>query len=284
MSGATPRVRVAVVGAGRLGTACAQALLDDGELVLSGVVCRPGSKPAWSTRLRQAPVAAHVRDLPAFDVALVCVPVDDVVGVAHDLLQSRVPFVECAAFEGADLERHHTSLDEAARRHRTTAVVGAGWKPGVMPWLEAAFDLLIPRGQTTRHPHAGVELHHSAAAREWPGVRRALEGTIGGTRYVYVELARGADLAAARAHIEADPVMAGEPVQVFEVDDVAAMEDQVHEGLVLERLATAAAGRHASLLLEARYDLHDFAARAMLDAARRIRRLAHGAHRYVPGL
>lgn len=283
MTHTTPRRQVAVIGPGRLGTACALALLDDTELALAGIVRRPASKGALAGRLQRVAVAEHVRELPPVDVALLCVPAADVGGVAHDLLQARIALVECAALDGAALERHHDRLDEAARRHRATAVVGAGWNPGLLPLLGGAFELLIPRGQTQHHQHPGVALHHSAAVAQLPGVRQALEGEVAGARYVYVGLERGADLGAVRARIEADPVYAGEPVQVFAVDDVAALEDQVHQGLVLERVASAAAGRHASLLFEARFDTHDFAARVMLDAARRIQRLPHGAHRYALG-
>jgi len=49
---------------------------------------------------------------------------------------------------------------------------------------------------------------------------------------------------------------------------------------VLERRATATAGRHESLLLEARFDAATFAARTMLEAARRLALLAPGAHRH----
>lgn len=48
----------------------------------------------------------------------------------------------------------------------------------------------------------------------------------------------------------------------------------------IERRATATAGRHESLLLEARFDAPTFAARVMLDAARGLAELAPGAHRH----
>ena len=42
----------------------------------------------------------------------------------------------------------------------------------------------------------------------------------------------------------------------------------------------AEAGAHPSLLREARFDVPTFAARVMLDAARRLSQLGPGAHRY----
>lgn len=71
-----------------------------------------------------------------------------------------------------------------------------------------------------------------------------------------------------------------EAIQVFEMDKLSELEARDNEGILVERMATAAAGTHASLVLEARFDVCDFAARVMLDAARRIASLPHGAHPY----
>ena len=281
MTDAPRRLQVAVIGLGRLGTACALALLDDPELTLAGIVRRPEAPARAPGRLQRAAVVGHVRDLPVVDVALVCVPPQDATDVAIALLQGRVPVVECAALDDAALEQHHAALDDAARRHRTSAVVGAGWNPGAWSAFIATFERLIPRGQTVQQRHPGNALHHSAAAAALDGVRQALEAEVGGTRYVYVELDRGASLDAVRERLAADPLFVGVPTQVFAVDDAGGLEEREHQGAVLERLGTAASGHHASLLLEARFDLHEFAARAMLDAARQVRGLAHVAHRYA---
>jgi len=51
------------------------------------------------------------------------------------------------------------------------------------------------------------------------------------------------------------------------------------QGLLLERRGSAAHGPHPSLIFEGRFDATQFAARAMLDAARRVPRLAVGKER-----
>jgi diaminopimelate dehydrogenase len=50
--------------------------------------------------------------------------------------------------------------------------------------------------------------------------------------------------------------------------------------VLLERRGSGAQGAHPSLLFEGRFDPVMFAARAMLDAARRVPSLAPGGHRY----
>jgi hypothetical protein len=67
---------------------------------------------------------------------------------------------------------------------------------------------------------------------------------------------------------------------VFAVDSAAAI-DAASQGVVIERLGSAHTGAHQAMLLEARFDTHTFAARTMLDAVRRIGRLAPGAHPYA---
>lgn len=153
------RYRVAIVGFGRLGRACAQAMEDCAELELAGIVRR----------------GDHVRDVGAVDVALVCVPAAITLEVAGALLQQGLAIVECAALEGPALEAHHAELVKRAARHRCRAVVGAGWDPGVLTLLRRAFEMLIPRGPSEMTRRPAVRLHHTTEAI--PGVLLERRGT-----------------------------------------------------------------------------------------------------------
>jgi diaminopimelate dehydrogenase len=246
------RLRLAIVGFGRLGRACAEAAFLAHDLELAGVVVRHGPAPLPAPFSR-VPVAAHLRELPPADATLSCVPAGAATGVA-------------------------------ALRHRVAAVVGAGWDPGVFPLLRRTFELLIPDGRTESRDRPGASLHHTEAARSVPGVADALateardaSGAL--RRYVYVELRRGAAFEPVRDAFSRDPLFAGEETQVFPVDSIASLE-QAARGVVLERLGTARGGAHQNLLLEARFEAATFAARVMLDAARRLGSLRPGAHRY----
>lgn len=283
------RVPVAVIGFGRLGQACAHALLDDPALALAGVVrhVAPGQAPATLPgRLQGWPAVAHVSELGRLGAALVCVPAGAVLGVARELLQAHIPVVECAMFEGPALQAHHAALDDAAQHHRQRAVVAAGWDPGVLPLLRQAFDMLIPQGRTQLHRHPGLRLHHSAAVAEVPGVKQALVGDYrdgqGGTQhYVYAELAPGVPLAQVQGALAADPLFAGEQVQVFEVARLDALEGENGHGVVLERRSSSVHGPHQSLLLESRFDPVLMAARAMLDAVHSLPAQRPGAQPYA---
>lgn len=284
------KLHIAVIGFGRVGRACVLSLRNADYLALTGVVRRPTSPMKLPDPLSEIPVVTHIRDLKRVDVALVCVPTDVVLGVARELLQTEIPVVECAVLEGHALEMHYDAIGAAARHHSTRAIVGAGWNPGMLPLFERAFTTLIPDGHTKYTNRPGASLHHTEAVENIKGIKGALatetrdiQGQL--TRYVYVELAKDAKGSAAasldevEAALAADPLFFGEQTRVFEIDSIAALEEE-GRGILLERTGTERTGSHASLLLEGRFDLPAFAARVMIDAAKRIPSLKPGAHRY----
>ncbi len=283
------KLNIAIIGFGRVGSACALALRHADDLILAGVVRRPNALMKLRDPLGEVPVVMHVRDLKRVDVALICIPADAVLGVARELLQAQIPIVECAVLEGAALERHYSAIGEAARHHSVPAIVGAGWNPGILPLFERTFTTLVPDGYTKRTNRPGVSLHHTEAVESIPGVKGALatetrdaQGQL--TRYVYIELEKSTkgpgetSLEAVEAELVADPLFVGEQTRVFEVDSIAALEEG--RGILLERVGTERIGAHATLLLEGRFDVPIFTARVMVDAAKHIPGLRPGAHRY----
>lgn len=270
--------QIAVIGLGRLGRRCAELLLDDPTLTLAGVVRRTPAPLDW---LGDLPVVGHFTELKQVDAALLCVPADSIQGQARELLQHRIPLVECARLHGDAFIAHHEEMQRMAHLYRATAIVGAGSDPGILSLFRSQFALLLPHGHTRSSLHAGTSLHHSLAAEGIAGVRKALaleqksqDGTL--QRYVYVELEPGADAAAVEQAIRRDPLYLDEETLVFPVDSVAELEAE--RGLLLERHAASSNSSHAALLLEARFDEIELAARMMLAGARALPLLQHGAH------
>lgn len=273
------RTRLAIIGLGNLGRKCAEAIIADPTTVLAGAVRRPESAPApWL----KAPAVTHISELNEVDAALICVPVDAVLGVAQALLQSRIPVVECARLHGEAFLEHKSEIHRAALNHKVPAIVGAGCDPGALSLFRCQFALLAPRGHTETHLHTGTSLHHTLAATGIKGVRKALATELPSTegsrqRYVYVELEPSADAATVENAIVNDPLFLDEETRVFAVPSVAALEE-TNRGVMLERRATAGEAGHASFLLEARYDEAGLAARMMLAAARALPALKAGAY------
>jgi len=271
--------RLAIIGLGKLGRKCVEAIVSDQTIELAGVVRRPESAHAsWL----KAPAVTHVSELNQVDAALLCVPVDAVRGIAQDLLQRRIPVVECARLHGDAFLDHKSKIHRAALHHKVPAIVGAGCDPGALSLFRSQFALLAPRGHTEFRLHTGTSLHHTLAASGIQGVRKALatelpsgEGAL--QRYVYVELEPTADAAEVENAIVNDPLFLDEQTRVFAVPSIAALEE-TNRGVMLERHAAAGDAGHASFLLEARYDEAGLAARMMLAAARALPFLKAGAY------
>jgi diaminopimelate dehydrogenase len=194
------RLRLAVVGLGRLGKACVAAISESQDLALAGIVRRPERvRSPLPTELAEVPVVSSASELGSLDAALVCLPAELVLEAATDLVQHHTSVVEAAIFAGDLLKTHWSAIDRLALRHRVPVVVGAGWDPGMRPLFEGIFAVLCPKGSGNRHDRPGVSLHHTLAARAIAGIRDALcaefkvsDGRI--QRYVYVEFLPGADV------------------------------------------------------------------------------------------
>ena len=280
------RLGIAVIGLGRVGRACVEAARETGDMRLAGIVRRPEkvAQPlpeGW----RDLPVAAHISELRDVDAALICVPTDSVLGTAQQLLQQRIPIVECATLEGPARDAHRDEIGRLAEHHRVPAIVGAGWECGTLPLFKRLFELLIPKGRTEITNRPGVSLHHTSAAQDTKGVRGALCTELRGAngrmqRYVYVELEQGANLDAVSRAIRSDPLFVAEETLVFQVASLAELEQGGH-GILMERRGASGRAAHHTLLLEARFHAGCFTAQVMLDAARSLPGRRPGAYAYT---
>jgi diaminopimelate dehydrogenase len=273
------KTRRAIIGLGNLGRKCAEAIFDDQTSELAGVVRRTGSAPASSLK---APAVTHISELNQVDAALVCVPLDHVMGIAQDLLQSRIPVVECARLHGEAFLEHKSEIHRVALHHKVSAIVGAGCDPGALSLFRSQFALLAPRGHTETSLHTIPSMHHTLAAAGVKGVRKALatEGrSAGGTlqRYVYIEVEPSANTEVVERAIVNDPLFLDQQTLVFTVPNIDALEE-TNRGVMLKRRAAPGEASHTSFLLEARYDEAGLAARMMLAAAHSLRLLPAGAY------
>lgn len=248
-------------------------MIADQTLELVGIVRRPESLALpVADQFRGIPIRADPSELGSIDAVLICVPTAHVTAVAHDLLQHRIPIVECSELHGQEFHTHKAEIHRAATRHKVPAIVGAGWDPGAASLLRGAFALLTPKGRTTAINRSGVSLHHSASLRALQGVRDALctelrSATGQMQRYIYLELDAGADFERVAAMVRSDPLFLSEETLVFPVDRISALEEEGN-GMLLERHGTAGGTHHQHLLFEGRFDRTALAAQIMVSASR----------------
>ena len=276
-------LHLAVVGFGKLGRACIQAINEDEQSVLAGVV-RQNEHVAQELPpgFQNIPVVGHITELDHVDAALICVPKEAVLGIAHDLLQDGITVVECATLHGKAFQEHKNELDRYASHFKVPAIVGAGWDPGLLSVFRDIFALLTPKGHTDITHRPGINLHHTTLAQAVAGVKGALSTEMyaaGGKRqhYVYVELEEGASVDKVERAIRSDPLFLDEETFVFPVDSVAILEEEGH-GVLLERRGRAASIENQLLLLEGRFSESALAAQVMLAAARSTQTHGHRAY------
>jgi diaminopimelate dehydrogenase len=274
---------LAVVGFGRVGKVCAEALLDSKDLVLGAVVRRLDSlAQSLPEAFCKIPVVSHVAQVQTVQAALLCVPPQHVLDAAHECLQHGIPIVESSVLHGEAFQAHREAIHRLALRHKVPAIVGAGWDPGALSLFRSLFALLAPEGYTETSHRVGVSLHHTAMAQQIAGVKEALcteqRATNGRRqRYVYVELEQGVDADRVIDVIRADPLSLGDETLVFPVESIAALE-QEGRGVLLERRGAPGRLGHQQFLLEARFDESLLTAHMMLTAARALPQLKPGAH------
>lgn len=277
------RLRLAVVGFGKLGRCCCEALNAAYDVTLAGIVLRPqGLGESIPAMFPGVPVVSSVEELPSLDGALLCLPTERITETAHLLLQHGIPIVECGNFAGDAFHAHKDRLHRIAVRHHVAGVIGAGWDPGAVSLFHDLFALLIPKGRTQVTNRPGLSLHHTLTARSVPGVHDALCTEIRAAtgqmqRYVYVELEPGADPERVTATICSEPLFLDEETLVFPVESVDVLEAE-GRGVVLERRGTTGQTGHQMLMLEARFDLPALAGQVMVAAARALPDLPPGAH------
>ena len=282
MSPAKP-LRLAVVGLGRIGQACAELIARSHDLTAAAFVRRPISgTDGLPGHLRHIPLATHIGQVRDVDGALICVPTHAALEAASQTLQQGIPIVDSAILHGESFRAHKDAIHKLALHRKAPAVVGAGWDPGALSVFRSWLALLTPGGRTETTHRPGVTLHHTVMAKSVSGVKDALytevqtaDGRL--QRYVYVELEKGVHPEAVAEAIRADPLFLGEETQIFPMESLASLE-QEGRGVVLERLGSSERISHRHFVLEGRFDEGAVTAEVMLAAARALPDLDPGAY------
>jgi diaminopimelate dehydrogenase len=279
----TKPLRLAVVGFGRIGQACAELIALSHDLAVEAFVRRPVSgADGLPDHLRHIPLMTHVGQLSTVDGALICVPTGAVTETASQILQHGIPIVDCAILHGESFHVHKEAIHKLALHHHTPAIVGAGWDPGGLSVFRSWLALLTPGGVTETTHRPGITLRHTVMAKSAVGVKdarcteiRTTDGRL--QRYVYVELEQGANPDRVAEAIRADPLFLGEETQVFPVESLASLEGE-GRGVVLDRRGSLQRLGRQHFVLEGRFDEVVVTAEVMLAAARALPDLDPGAY------
>ena len=171
-------MRIGIYGYGNLGRGVELAIGQNPDMELVGVFTR--RDPAAVKTATGAPVYA-AREAADFagkiDVMILCG------GSASDLPEMTPTLAKTFnvidSFDThARIPEHFARVDEAAKRTNHTALISAGWDPGLFSLARLYTGAILPKGRDYTFWGRGVSQGHSDAVRRIPGVKDARQYTI----------------------------------------------------------------------------------------------------------
>ena len=171
------KIRIGIVGYGNLGRGAELAVMQSGDMELTGVFTRREPSSVRTLGSRVFPLAKALEMKDDIDVMILCG------GSAFDLTEQS-PFF-AAHFNMVDsfdthakIPEHFKNVDAAAKRGGHVAVISAGWDPGLFSINRLYADAVLPKGKTYTFWGRGLSQGHSDAVRRIEGVLGAVQYTI----------------------------------------------------------------------------------------------------------
>lgn len=173
------KIRIGIVGYGNLGRGVEAAVAKNADMTLVGIFSR---RPvAEVTPLRPETAVYPQADLADFqdriDVLILC-------GGSKSDLPEQGPAL-AAQFNTVDsfdtharIPEYFATLDAPARAAGTTALLSAGWDPGMFSINRVYGEALLPDGETYTFWGRGLSQGHSDALRRVPGVAGGVQYTL----------------------------------------------------------------------------------------------------------
>lgn len=220
-------IRIGVVGYGNLGRGVENAVAKNPDMVVAGIYTRrdPSQLQPLFAHTPVCAMADLEQHADRIDVLVLCGGSKDDLPVQSPALAAKFCIVD--SFDThARVPEHFAAVDAAAQGGKTTALISAGWDPGMFSIQRIMGEALLPDGATYTFWGKGLSQGHSDAIRRVPGVaagvqytlpvEAAVEAVRSGTRpsfttrqkherHCYVVLAEGADAEAVRQTIVGMP-------------------------------------------------------------------------------
>ena len=171
-------IRIGIVGYGNLGRGAEAAITLNPDLELVGVFTRrsPESVVA-SDGTAVYTTDALLEYADAIDVLILCGGSKSDLPVQSPELAAHFSIVD--SFDThARIPEHFAAVDVAARAAGTTAIIGAGWDPGLFSVNRVFSEAILPQGETYTFWGRGLSQGHSDALRRVPGIAGAVQYTI----------------------------------------------------------------------------------------------------------
>ena len=178
------------------------------------------------------PVVSSLDELKDVDVAILCTPTREVEHFAIKALEKGIRTVDSFDIHTQICDLRKT-LDAAAKKYNSVAIISAGWDPGTDSVVRALMEACAPKGITYTNFGPGMSMGHTVAVKAIAGIKAALSMTIPlGTgihrRMVYIELGEGYTFEEVAHAIKTDDYFTHDETHVMQVESVDALKDMGH--------------------------------------------------------
>lgn len=172
-------IRIGIVGYGNLGRGVEAAVSQNPDMAIGGIFTRrdPASLQPLGAGVKVHSMESLLSHRDSLDVLILC-------GGSKDDLPRQSPEL-AAHFNLVDsfdthamIPQHFAAVDAAAQKGQTTALISAGWDPGMFSLNRVMGEALLPNGATYTFWGKGLSQGHSDAIRRVPGVAGGVQYTI----------------------------------------------------------------------------------------------------------
>ena len=172
-------IRIGIAGYGNLGRGVEASIARNPDMALVGIFTRRA--PEQLTALHPGVPVFSMDALPSYtekiDVLILC-------GGSKEDLPQQGPAL-AALFNTVDsfdtharIPEHFAAVDAPAQAHQKTALISAGWDPGMFSINRVRGEALLPDGATYTFWGKGLSQGHSDAIRRVPGVAGGVQYTL----------------------------------------------------------------------------------------------------------
>lgn len=171
-------INIAIAGYGNLGKGVEYAAAQNSDISLYGIFTRRNLETVETqTGAKVFPIDEMVKHKDNIDVLIICG------GSATDLPEQTPEYAKyfnvIDSFDThAHIPQHFDRVDNAAKENKNTALISAGWDPGMFSLSRLYAEAVLPCGNTYTFWGRGVSQGHSDAVRRIEGVKDARQYTI----------------------------------------------------------------------------------------------------------
>lgn len=165
-------IKIGIVGYGNLGKGVEQAITKQTDMELYGIFTKRNPenvKTQDSSVYHYDGLNEHKNNI---DVLVLCGSSEKDLRTQSPKLAEHFNIVDSFDMHAIILD-HVNSVDQVAKENKTTALVSAGWDPGIFSLQKTIIDAILPDGETQSFWGPGISQGHSDVARRVEGVKMA---------------------------------------------------------------------------------------------------------------